>query len=137
MEEELNENEIVLNNYLKSIDKDLKTFKKNKKEDFVRRRIEQNLSILKIEIENFALTIDNCLDPKIKGSFTKTLERIREKQADFEKQLSDALGQNNARIKVLNEYDITPAAINEVVQKINLCDMQSELNRAAGIRSRR
>jgi len=133
MEEELNENEIVLNNYLKSIEKDLKVFKKNKKDDLVRRRIQQNLSMLQDEIEYFSLNIDNCFDPKVKATFTKTLDRIHEKQADFEKQFADLSNKNEKKALVINDNEITPAAINEVVQKINICDMQSRVIRATGV----
>ena len=132
MNSQTNESEIELNKYFAIIEKDLDLLKKDKNNTALRRKVSSNMDLVPYEMDYYAMWIENA-DVATKKTLEASLAAYQEK---FRKLQERFAGLTNTPLPAVNsaELAMNPEKIAEVTQRINLCDMQRDLNRTAGVR---
>ena len=130
MNREINQCEIELNRYFKTLEQDLEKLKKDKNSNQLKKKINSNLETIPFELEMYESFAED-LTGNDKNNFDINYKAFQTKLKDLQSKFQSL---TNTKSPSIAEKNIDPRKIEEVEKKINICNLQRLVKRTTGFR---
>ena len=130
MNYEINDCELSLNKYFKIMENDLKNLSKNKTNNNLRRKITGNVEMIISELANYE-SYSSGMNEADKKKHEMQYRTFETKFNEFKKQF-ESLGTTKGTV-LPNKNAIESTNVDEITQKINICDMKGCVKRTTSV----